>query len=305
VPDAHPRPQEARVELQGPLVLGDRILEAARLHQDLRQGVVRVRLVGQELDVAVVRAHGLVVTAEGGVDVAEHVPGRVQAGVERHRLLHLPDRGLVPVQPVCETELIVRPRVVGIAARHLGPEPLGLVDPAAALGHRRVDHEPLDRGDRALRGHGAREGLLEPLGVAGDVGEPEPGQREVRVLLHGGLEVLRRLRPAEPVRLDPPGLEQLSGRGIFRGDGHRATLGLGLLPLGLRRLRLLLLCARGVRAGGDHATREEKEQQQAAGSSAHRPPPERAPGVPNLGRRSREPEDPRPTGPGDFPRSEC
>src|SRR5262249_16948844 len=100
------------------LVALDRLLEAARLHQELGVRIVGIGIGRDELDVLLEGLLGLVVLAEEAIRVAHLVVGLREGGVERRGLLVGRDRRVVVLAAKVEgREQVVRARIVGTGRR--------------------------------------------------------------------------------------------------------------------------------------------------------------------------------------------
>ena len=201
VPDPDVGGHEVRVDGESLLVAPDRLLESPHLHQELRVGVVRVRVVRYQLDVLLERTLRLVVLAEEAIGVAHLVVGLRERGVDGGRLRVGLDRRRVVLPPeVVGAHEIVGALVVGTGGDQLGEAVLLARRLALCARVEGADEEPLRLRGLAGEGHGPGDGVEELLGRPRRARKADLGQREARVLRGRLLEQGPRVGGAQLLR---------------------------------------------------------------------------------------------------------
>ncbi len=197
VADADVGGHEVGVDAERFLVVPDRVLELAHLHQQLGVGVVGVGVVRDQLDVLLEGLLRVRVLAQEAVGVAHLVVGLGERGRDRDRLLVLGDgRGPLLPAEVIAAEQVVSALVRRVGGRELAVELLLPLRQAPRAGVEPVDHPALRLRDLRARRLGLLQRVEEVLRGAGCIGEAQVSKGESRVLLHGLLELRPRVRRA-------------------------------------------------------------------------------------------------------------
>ena len=222
-----------RVDRQRLLVALDRLLESARLHEQLGVGVVGVRIAGDQLDVLLEGLLRLRVLAHEPVRVAHLVVGLRELRVDGGRLLVLGDGGRVVL--AAEEKLaqqVVRALVVGRGRDQLGEAVLLPRRLALGAGVERADERAAPARTPWPKARPRLRAVEELLGRARGVGEAELGQREARVLGRRLLEERARVGGAQ--LLGEVAALQVELSRLVRGGRDRDPVG-GRLPAPWRR----------------------------------------------------------------------
>ena len=192
--DAGVRVHEVLIDGQRLLILRDRLVELAHLQEQLRIGVVGVRIVRDQLDVLLERLLGVGVVAILSIGVAENVEHRRVARVQLGRLLVVLDRlREILLTEVVPAEIEVGALVVRVRRDELLEIVLLLLRVVVGARLGRENQQPLAVRRLARQAHGLGEVVEEFLRRRGDIGPAQLRKREFRIERDGLVEVLDRV----------------------------------------------------------------------------------------------------------------